>query len=509
MKKLLIGGLLAVVVAVVSVETVKAFWRPTGNRVYQGMKADPLCQQYVGLVGSQASGFYKKEPEKSIGRYTGYCYKTLLKCNVSWDATTGNPVAGAKEFFQASLATANWGGYWQFKFQSVDPWVGFRAMYGSVLYNVPNAVDLIADTLSSREKFINIYGGPRTKSYAREEARLPYLALFYLGAKNKADVMIDRLNVPGLHQSHFLNFAHFWTLSPAQKTKIEGICLKAIGEARGDGAVKRSCMRYLSRIGSKNSDLIEHMMTFASKDGSDEGMDAIRALGILKAKKAKKHLQGLFKKANFMRSMSVKKGRKYKQVKVSSWPGNDNVASVVMALVAMGDGGAMKAVQHWTSMAGDSLLNNRGFENLVFEATLSSPAAQKKVSKAILGTLKKLKRYTSNSSMERAYRYGHVALLQMGNKAGLKHVMEVLGGSDSSAIKETLQQLGGMCTPMSTRLRGIQRIRVGKGGISVGDARKLMALIQKRMKFWSDRYIKTYATQVVMELMGLIKSASL
>jgi len=484
-----------------------------GNKAANnGMAKDPVCRKYIQfrpvMGGNFNPLFYKVQPAKLVGRYNSRCAKSLLKCKVGWDAAAGHPMPGVKQFFTDSLAIANWAGFWQYKFQVVDTYAGPRAMYGAVLFKVPKAADLIAQSLLTRKRFVNLYGGPRRTTFVDEAAMYPYLALFYLGAKSKADLMISQLSIVGAHQHHFLNFAHFWKLSKAQKRKIQATCLKILGMTSAKLRVKRSCVRYLARIGFKSSDFRSHLLTFASQSASYEGMDAVRALGILKIKRAKKQLKAILSRGKKIKKRRVGKRRRSRKVKLTTWVGNDNMASAAVALAAMGDRKAMKPIKYWLSLSDRGLVDARGYTALVFEATLTSPAMQKKLAKLIKKTLKKLRSFT-RSNMARAYRHGHMALLQMGDKVGLKHVMGVLGGHDKRAIKETLQQLGGMLKPLAHRHRGIQRIRVGKGGIKVRDAKKLLAKIQSRMRFWADKRMKMYATQVIMELMGLIKAARL
>lgn len=514
MKRYLVGFATCVVAASLCTGVAYAQWNiGRGNRtISNAMVKDPVCRKYIridGVAGGVVSvRFYKEKSARQIGSSNSRCSESLLKCKVGWDAAAGRHMPGAKQFFTDSLAIANWAGFWQFKLQVVDTQAGPRAMYGAVLFGVPKAADLVAQSISTRKKFLNIYGGPKHTMFVNEAAMYPYLALFYLGAKSKADVMISQLSIAGAHQHHFLNFAHFWKLSKAQKRKIQATCLKILGMTSAKLQVKRSCVRYLARIGSKSSDLRSHMLTFASQPSTYEGMDAVRALGILKIKRAKKQLKAVLSRGKKIRTRRIRKRRRSRKVKLTTWVGNYTMASVAVALAAMKDREAMKAIKYWLSMGDRGLVDARGFTALVFEATLTSPAMQKKLAKLVKKTLKKLRSFTS-STMARAYRHGHVALLQMGDKVGLKQVMGVLDGHDKKAIKETLQQLGGMLTPLAHRNRGIQRIRVGKGGIKARDAKKLLAKIQGRMRFWADKKMKGYATQVVMELMGLIKAARL
>lgn len=512
MKKHLIGIFTVAIVTLFSGVT-HAQWRMSKNnyKINNSAAKDPLCKKYIKfrpvMGGNFNPLFYFKEPAKTLAHYRNSCSKSLVSCSAGWNAAGGKPTPGVKEFMKDSLQVVKWSGFWQFKFQIVDGNVGPRAMFGSILYNVPNAADLIAKSISTRERFQNIWGGPKHSGHVRKPGMLPYLALYYLGAKDKVDMMIDNLAVGGHHQFHFLTFAHFWNLTKTQKKKIEGTCLKILAKSKRNQMQARACMRYLAHTGTRNSDVIEYMMMNAGSGSSYLANDAVRALGILKVKKARRQIKSRLKSGTVKRTMRIRRRRRYRRKKMTTYTGNADVVSAAIALASMGDRGGKRAIKYWLSMKSNGPMDTRGFEVFLWEATLASRAMKKRLAKQIRKAARKLKKH-SGSTNEDLYRAANVALLQMGSKAGLRNVLQVLGGHDKGDIKETLQQLGGMLTPLSYRRRGAQRIPVGKGGLRVSDAKKLRKLIKRRIRFWSDKRVKKYATIVILELTGAINAAS-
>jgi len=511
MKKNLIGIVVIIVATFVSGVS-HAQWKMSKNnyKINNSAAKDALCKKYIKfrpvMGGNFNPLFYHIEPAKTLANYRNSCSKSLVNCSAGWNAAGGKPTAGVKEFMKDSLEVVKWSGFWQFKFQIVDPHVGPRAMFGSILYDVPNAADLIANSISTNTRFQNIWGGPKNTGHVRKPGMLPYLALYYLGAKDKVDMMIDNLSVGGHHQFHFLTFAHFWNLTDAQKKKIEGTCIKILAKSKQNQMQARACMRYLAHTGTNNSDVIQYMMMNAGGGSGHLAEDAVRALGILKVKKARSQLKSILKSGTVKRTKRIRKRRRYRSKKMTTYTGNDSIVSAAIALASMGDSDGKKAIQYWLSMESNGPMDTRGFEVFLWEATLASRAMKKKLAKQINKAARKLKKH-SGSTNEELYRSANVALLQMGDKAGLKKVLQVLGGHDQKAIEETLKQLGGMLTPLSYRRRGAQRIPVGKEGISVSAAKKLRKLIKSRIRFWSDNSVKRYATVVILELTGAINAA--
>jgi hypothetical protein len=280
--------------------------------------------------------------------------------------------------------------------------------------------------------------------------------------------------------------------------------------SRSNGETKRSCWRYLARIGSKNADLKEHLTTAASQPSTHEGLDALRAIGLLQHKGAKAQLSTILKKISGKKSVQVKTGKTFKSIKVDSWTGTNDAVTAAIALVGMGDAAAMKAINYWLSVGDRVFYDSYAFPMLLFETTLAHPAAQTKLSKPIQDTLKKIKPWIdgNDSTMTRNYNDGYVALLQMGDKAGLPRVLSVLAGAELEQIREVLRQLGGHDIPLQYQRLGTQGVRVGKGGLSPADATKILDVIRKRMTFWTDKTAKMYATRVIMDLEARIKLAS-
>jgi len=215
---------------------------------------------------------------------------------------------------------------------------------------------------------------------------------------------------------------------------------------------QRSCFRFLARIGSKNADLKEHLTTAAGTSSSHKGLDAIRAIGLLQHKGAKAQLSTILKKVAGKKQIQIKAGKGYKFITVDSWTGTNDAVAAAVALVGMGDAQAMKAINFWLSVGNKSFYDSYGFQPVLFEAALGHPAAQKKLVKPIQDALKKIKPWIdgNDSGFTNAYNDGNVALLQMGNKAGLPRVLAVLSGTELEQIREILRQLGGHDLPCST-----------------------------------------------------------
>lgn len=429
----------------------------------------------------------------------------LFKSKRGWNIFQGRrKSAREKAYFVDSLvpnmvARYYWFPIWWVAYYKKGP---ARAALGVYLYKVPNAAKLIAQSIGTNGHF------KMGHSYSTPTA---YWALWFLGGKVYADVMIKRFHAKRYskgytaHTNFALTVMDRWKLNKSQVKRIESFCVNKVFQPAGFTNATRGCIRYLGRIRTKNSTARQFLVQHAGTSDSTNSSEAIRALGHIGYKGIKGKLKANVAQAKRNSSRLIKRRRRYKRKKVVTYSTHFNSAPSLIALIGMGDRKALKIVKGWlmTYDKRNNIDNNTAFEAAYREGAFASPKAAKKLKNLYRKAFKKaLKNLRKNPRMKQSARQAAVALLQMGDKTGLKHVIKVLKDTDMNEVSDVLEGIG--ANPNRTwgarSTGGIAHIKVGKKGLSVKDAQKLVNTIKGKFMFWRGNKLRTFAIHAVADI---------
>jgi len=474
------------------------------TNILKYMDKDPTVNKYM-TCGINGAAFRMRWTHPVAKKLTHKCSAvSYLYCKPAWDAFGGNPMKGATDFVKATMEIGKWGdkgSYWTWKFQYHNRGVGPRSMLGAVLFKVPNAAKLIAATLDLPEKVKKLHSSSTGE---------PMQALWYLGAKQHTDVIINALG--HFSYSNQRNFALFflwnWKLSAAQKKKVEDHCVNKVFRGTDSNAKRsiRACALFLGRIKTKNKrakQYLENLLT--NRDG---GQWAIRAAGYMRYKGVKRDLQKILKRGKSTGTIYVGRRRKSRRKTIDTWSPHSGAVSAAVALVGMGDRTALKAVKYWASYdkKRKRLMYSNGFEELAYEVAFATPKARKKITKILLKTLKKLERDDSRGN-QRYKQAVIIGLAQAGAKKVMKSLLQELRGRDQRGLITLLKGIGGSKRIWDDSRCGLVGITVGKGGFSVKDAKKIAKYIRGRLEFYSNSAAKRFAIQAILDIEARIKAA--
>jgi|GEM_PF-2568888 hypothetical protein len=367
-----------------------------------------------------------------------------------------------------------------------------------VVYQLPNAKELLTKFFKSKETMDMICSekGPMAR------------ALWYLADKSTLDVLIDSygntLCNPG-HAKNTLPLIHLLGPNDAQKKKLEGYCEKVFagpyqGDLRNAKDVIPACYRYLANVGTKNDDLLEYV-----RQGSANGVEALRALAILDAKGSKKTFKKRLAKEKKRKKIYVKGGKKKE---MDTWRGH--MEAVVSALgLGYKNKDAKKAINWWLSynVSWKNLNDPSGFESLVLTAPFFPK--DKNLLKAIEKGYKTVLKAADEKDNLTVYALrAAIGLAQMGSKKGLPTIIDALKGTDKGHQEEALRGIGGITYHWGTFRWGTGGLKVGgKDGLKKGDVEKLITTILKKFKFMGKN--QHAATLAVLDLRARLKAAGL
>ncbi|MFH2006229.1 MAG: hypothetical protein ABI333_06555 [bacterium] len=471
---------------------------------YMNKDATVLKYMDLGINGNQFRMRWKHPVALKIAKE---CSQTsYLYCKHAWKAFSGSPMKGAMEFVKGTMEAAKWGNngkYWTWKFQYYKSGIGPRSMLGSVVFNVPDAAKLIAATMDAPEKIKTLHTGSDHE---------PMQALWYLGAKQYTDTIINSLGHWSFaaHRNFAMYFLWNWKLSAAQKKKIADHCVDQVFKGTESKAKRslRACALFLGMTKSKHPKAKQYLENMI--EGQDGAKFAIRALGLMGHKGAKRDLQKMLKKQKSWKHVYKGRGRRAKRVKMDTWGAYQNSFAAAVALLSMGDGNALKAIKYWASYdkAKKRLFDTSGFEELAYDAPFAGPKAAAKIKGVLLGALKMLtKDEDSNRDNKRYKRAAIIGLAQMGAKKVMKPLLEELRGRDARGLLTVLKDLGGNKSLWDDSRTGLVGIKVGKGGFSIAQAKKIAKYIRGRLEFYNDDSAKRFAIQAVLDIEARIKAA--
>ncbi len=477
-------------------------WRPYDKAIQKKVANDPMVKKYVKVrpLGHGNYGFFSKFKDDRLNRMTQQCRGGFFGCAEGWKVFRGKGRPGLAQFFADALRVAPWrkDGKWVFKLNTGYPRSGTLATEAIALFRHKQAADLLAKTIDSQSKL----------SYLLCRGKFqPYVSLWRLGAKHKLDVMIKGLTNHRCTTRHVRELLHrldAWTLSKAQKKKVLDLCVETIfpsAESRLQQSVP-ACAQYLGRVGTKNSDALEFHVKFSGGGGTPSAFAARRALGNLSHRGSKKVFRAALKSSFRKRQRSARVGRRVRRFTIQTWAENQKNVSQGVALAAMGDRYAKKALRYWVGFLRDGSFHNTSAWTYAFnEAAFASPKGWKRIRSILAKAFKKgVKLLRKKPNHKRYITQAAINLLQHGDKSALKYVMNVIGGNDMHEIQEVLSGCGSTLGQDAGTRWGPRHLRVGKGGLSVKTAQKLVKLIRRKFKFWGSRHLKAHAIRAVLEI---------
>lgn len=388
-----------------------------------------------------------------------------------------------------------------------------RAAGAMAWFKQPKGAAAIANTLTTSKRMTDLF---------RKECQAPkvFRALWWYGSDGKAQLptILKALTFhikghtgaseSGCKRSHvstFLPYLDTWTLSPAQITQVETFCTGTVlQESVGSTHPKLACLRYMGAIASKNSAVRDFVQNLSTSNDTALQLEAFRAAGRMGLASAKPALKKALSRNYAMQQRNVKKGKRYKKVKVHTWNTGFNAIPAAVALLGMGDKDALNAIKYWLGIDvnGSSLsLASSGHEFLFKEAAFAHPKALKKL-RPLLNKWFALvyKGAQKSTSLESPLLKAAIGLSHIGDKNALKVLAQTLKGGDRNKIKHILEAWGGnhkLVVKPGRSTVGLGRFPVGARGYSVSDAKALLGLIQKQFKMW-DKSLKSLGITVAL-----------
>jgi len=290
---------------------------------------------------------------------------------------------------------------------------------------------------------------------------------------------------------------------------VESFCLDHVlrpGASHRGAAL--GCVRYLGRIRTSNKvarKLIADLVTDRATLGSRE---AFRAFSHIGSKRLRKQAQANLKSAerNFVKV--IRRGRRVKQVSYKGHTAHNDAVGSAIYLLGLGDRKMVKILDAWlmTYDISGNLHQENAFLEVFQEAAFASPKAQKKLRPMLHKALKKaLGAARKSSIMERVALTASLSLLQMGDSFGLKTVLKAIATVDRQRLYHIVGFMG--TVPSNTFKAwgigtGIGHLKVGRGGLSIGDARKLANALRRRFKTvpWKKVDTRAYLMQAVADI---------
>ncbi len=362
-----------------------------------------------------------------------------------------------------------------------------RAPLALYLYKHNNAAKLIAKAIATPKHVALGFGKAKPTAW---------WSLWYLGAKQHVDTIIGGFRAVGLrnraltrHTSFMLSVLDRWKLSSAQKAKVEKFCrdhvLKPGASHRGAAL---GCMRYLGRIQTRDKGLQKAIMSFIGARATLGSMEAIRALSHIRYKGFKKRAKANLKSAKHTFVKIKRRGRRIKRSTYKGYTAHHDAVPSAVALVGLGDRKALRIIKSWLmtyDMQG-FIHQETAFHAVFQETAFAHPKAIKKIKPLLRRALKKArKKARKNDRMKRVVLFASLAMLQMGDKSGLKVVLKAIKNAKRKRLYYITNYLGG--TPSNTYTAwgsgsGMGHVKVGKKAIRIRDAKKIIKALTKRFK---------------------------
>ncbi len=375
---------------------------------------------------------------------------------------------------------------------------------GPVIFQSPNAAEALTGLIDTPEKLGGVACGIKA-----DIAR----GLWYLADTATLDTLIaswDNTVCSGDHAKNLLPVIHLWNPSDAQRTAIEAYCVDKVlpgpwqDDMRNGKDVTQACYRYLAATGSDNDDGIEYV-----RQGSDNDIEALRALAILDAKGSKKGFAKALKKEMSNKNVWVKTKKEEKKVKMDTWRGTEKSVTVALGL-GYKHKEAKQAIDWWLSYnsSWEKVNDSAGWEHLFLSAPFFP--RDKKLFKAMEKAYANIAAIAEdNEKVEEAALRAAIGLAQMGSAKGLPTLEEAIKGTDASRRKETLEGLGGVTYYWGSFRVGAGGVKVGgKEGLKRSHVEGLIKLILKKHKFMGQSEQEA-ASLAILDMRARMKVAGI
>ncbi|PKN24385.1 MAG: hypothetical protein CVU65_11925 [Deltaproteobacteria bacterium HGW-Deltaproteobacteria-22] len=486
-----------------------------GKDIDEFLIKDPVAQKWLILKKAKAGETYIPFGMYTTGSkheaLTKECDWSVLTCKTGYKAFAGTPDAAWNDFWVDSLSHTEdkeWGTNPPIWKLNSDSYVGVRAATAAPVWNFPNAAALIAKTINTPQKMETLwYFRASRESYKQH----PYRALWRLGAKEHADVLIARMELKCEDNRHcagdnrivFLMTADAWKLSATQNAAIAKICAEAfVGDEAWDTHAVGPCLRYFGR--TKTADTT--MLTFIKRlmGTGDSKLEAARAAAYIPIKE--KAVINDFLKRVEQNKQERTEGRK----KIISYNNNYDIAIGAIGLFGMGEADGEKVIDDFVGWdkAKSELTNPNGWVSLMAEAPFVAETHRKKLIDKIKKVLPNVeKKIPKDSQYQRYTRVAACALLQLGDKAGLEPALDILKGNDDNEVKELVTCLGEKAEEANGNSVGLGSVRVGKDALTEKEARQLIDAIKAGFATWQDEGMKRSALNAALDIEARIKAS--
>jgi hypothetical protein len=401
----------------------------------------------------------------------------------SWKSITGPKDTILTAFFSDAFEVYKWNGQPQWVLQHIRFGHHKDTATGAFFHKVPKLADKLAATIDTPKKVNALW-----LNYSAS----PYWTLFYLGAKHKLPQMIkglDGVKKSQLHLRAFYQFVSAWKLNKTQIKSLTTFCTTKVFVKPAYAKAKAHCLRWLGTVGTKDPTAIKFILSMANDRKRPVALEAMRTISRLNYSGAMRRLlQKKLTKAH-QPARRLRWGGSPKATGGGTWSPNYFAPTAAIGLMGSGDAKATQAIKYWFGFDAKIRCNHQAVAKIFVGATLASAKAQKAIKPWLLWAYKKMLMLRKKDyRMPKTLYTASIALIQMGDKTGLKVVNEILDGSDRKAIT---QLLIGMGSDPSKLIGGYYNIvgkgfiPVGKGGFSVKDAKALLSKLKSRFSKWS------------------------
>ena len=504
--------------------------------VYEEAKASDLLKKYrTGYLELKGSNYF---PGQSINPYIDElhkCRRGAESCKYGWDAARGKLDPKMAELLRDMLHTSRWGGKhtcsgthgqpdyicgkngekWTFTILGpgdyMEPYSIRNAMSLLPFYETEGAAGAIAKTLSTNQRFADLYAG--------QPAAID--ALFRLAAKEQLPTILKAIRYTGPrntrdHMRHALIGLLDWRLTAEQHDAIVDFCAELFEDTEAQVKDVAACVRYIGLTGTTNEDARAFISNWANGSGDSWlRIHAIRSAAGLLLKDSKQALQANLNKAYKKRTVRVKKGRKYKETKRDTWSAHHHAVESAVALFGMKDKNAKKAIAYWLSFeergGSQTFVHSQGFRLVARDAAFAEGKSRKALHKMISKAFKKgVKLSKDNSGMQSTLFKVALGLSQMGDKNAIKYLMEYVDGKQGRAndIETIFRAWGseaGRLVHGSNSELGLGRLPIG-GVLTSKDGASITKVLEKKLRFW-DKNLKTSAVRLLLKLRAQMYAA--
>jgi len=451
---------------------------------------DPVCSKYAKYDAKSINTTAKVD--NPVGFLTAQCMRPEA-CIAGVAALQGKaPKAehqqAAKDLFhfiwqEGRQGKNNWKQHSLWCNKKAYKWSMTDMVDTLVAFKAPEAAKVLTKLISTDE---NVHLA------LRDDIQHLFRGLYWLGEKSSLDRILTIMTTitkfkTGTQvlpmQSEVLGRIALWNPNADQKKKVQKYCEDIALQTELPGFDRKTaCFRAMADLGIKSDAAMGHMgEAMGLNPGNKIRTEAIRSWARLAGKKAKGAIVKVLGSGR----------REYKGT--ASFLHQPDSVQAAATLFALGDKMGKEAVNFYISYKKDKkdLQDERSYTQLYLAAAFAPAKGKKKLVKTLEGDFKKkLKDLVGNAHLDYPLAVAAVGLAQNGSKVGLKHLMTVLGEPDMNALSGALAAMGSPYRFRDDHKWGLGGLPVGKGGISAGDAGKIVALLQSKLPFLREDHRK-------------------